>query len=130
MVPGFVDATDPAAVEAVIAQALASIGPEGLGGALLDVPGLVVVPGTPARLLRPERPWSVGYGEERVSFSRGTAVREHVVGGVRLSSDVIVPVALPGVLASLVTRAVAESGRADEVAVRLTALRDALDAGR
>ena len=47
-----------------------------------------------------------------------------------LSSDDVLPRELPGTLAALLMRALARSGQYDDAAVLLTALRDAVAAGR
>jgi hypothetical protein len=51
------------------------------------------------------------------------------VGGIVLSTDPVMPAALPGVLASLVSRGVAQQGTQEAASVLLTSLRDAVAAG-
>lgn len=126
---GFVDPRDPVAVEQVIAAALTALGP---AAALAQLSALLPVrSGRPGRLFRQEQPMTIQVGEEALSLpSRGKPTLQHVVGGVVLSRDEVVPRALPGVLASFVVRALEESGSHDDAAVLLTSLRDAVDAGR
>lgn len=125
----FVDPTDSAAVEAVVRVALTGIGPAGLLAQLASV--LPVQPGRPGGLWRAGQPTVVQVGEEALSIpARGRPSLQHVVRGVVLSQEEVPPAALPGVLAALVVRAVADSGGHDEAAVLLTSLRDALDASR
>lgn len=123
---GFVDATDPSAVADVLALLLRVIGPDAVAEQLSGV--LQVTPGRPGGVFRSATPAVVAYGDQSVTLAPRGAVLHHVVGGVRLSSDAVAPTALPGVLAGLVARAVNDSGRADDVAVLLTSLRDAAEA--
>ena len=55
----FVDPADPAAVEAVLRDALAVLGPDALLTQLADVPDLQVRPGRPGGLLRSATPGQV-----------------------------------------------------------------------
>ena len=126
---GFVDARDPSAVAAVLQGALAALGLSGVLQQLEDVPGLTVQPPQPGRLFRAAVPGSVTYGDQTARCeATGQVQLEHVVGGVVLSRDTVAPVRVAEVLASLVCRAVADFGTADDVSVRLTALRDAVAA--
>ena len=122
----FVDPTDPAAVEAVLAKALTAIGPEALLTQLSGVPDLEVRPARSGGLLRPPVPGTVGYGDRRLVLGSKSAVLEHQVGGVVLARDAVPRTSVAGTLAALVCRAVSESGAADDVSVLLTALRDAI----
>ncbi|MCW2601218.1 MAG: hypothetical protein JWM02_3047 [Frankiales bacterium] len=125
----FVDPTDSAAVEQVLRAALAGIGPAGLLSELSSV--LPVRLGREGGLFRQGQPTVIQVGEEALSIpARGRPALQHVVGGVVLSSDEVAPSALPGVLAALVMRSLAETGAHDAASVLLTSLRDALAAGR
>ena len=123
----FVDATDPADVEAVLAKALASLGEAGVLEQLAAVPDLYVEQPRRGGFFRRPMPALVAYGDRRLVVANQGAVLEHLVGGVVLARDPITRVALPGTLASLVCRAVAGSGARDDVSVLLTALRDAVE---
>lgn len=127
---GFVDPTDPASVEAVLRDAISVIGVPAVLAQLAAVPDLVVRPGRAAGLLRAATPSTVEYADQLLSVGDRGAVLGHVVGGVTLASDPVSRVALPGVLAALVVRSLGTSGAADDVAVLLTALRDAVDVAR
>ena len=122
----FLDPTDPHALEQMLRDALALLGTERLLESLAPV-----VPVNPGRRrLRGTDPTTVAYGDQVLSIDgRGRAVLEHVVGGVVLSTDPVLPAALAGVLAALVARSVAAQGNPDAAAVLLTALRDAVAAG-
>ena len=124
---GFVDPADPAAVEAVLRQALTVLGADALVTQLAEVPELQVQPRRPGRLLRPASPGVVEYGDRRLVLTDGGATLDHVVGGVVLARDPIGRAALPATLAALVCRSVTSSGAHDEVSVLLTALRDAVE---
>jgi hypothetical protein len=129
-VSGFVDAGDQAAVAAVLEAALPALGLSGVLQQLARVPGLVVRPPQPGRLLRSAVPGVVAYGDQTARVEASGRVRlEHVVAGVVLSRDDVPPVRVAGTLAGLVTRSVADTGAGDEVSVLLTALRDAVAAG-
>lgn len=125
----FVDPRDPAAVAAVLQAGLASLGLSGVLQQLAGVPGLVVRPPQPGRLLRAGVPGVVAYGDRvaRVEAS-GRVTLEHVVGGVVLSRDDVPPVRVAEALAGLVCRSVGDTGAGDEVSVLLTSLRDAVAA--
>lgn len=122
----FVDATDPAAVEAVLAKALPAIGLDAVLLQLAAVPDLYVEPARPGGFFRPRAPGIVGYGDRRLLLDPTAATLEHLVGGVVLARDPVSRTALPGALAALVCRSVADSGATDDVSVLLTALRDAV----
>jgi hypothetical protein len=128
-VNSFVDATDPAQVEAVLAAAVTALGPAGALASLAGIPELEVVPARPGGLFRAPTPATVEYGDQRLSVdARGRATLHHVVGGIVLSQDAVSRSALAGALAGLAVRAVADSGANEEVSVLLTALRDAVAA--
>lgn len=125
---GFVDPTDPAAVEQVLRAGLASIGLAGLLDQLSTV--LPVRPGRPAGRLRAARPSVVEVGQESLSLSaQGPGQLRHVVGGIVLSTEQIAVHLLPAALATLLVRYVGEGRGTDAAAVLLTALRDAAAAG-
>ena len=127
---GFVDARDPASVEAVLQQALPVVGLDGVILQLAGVPGLQVTPGRARAVFRPAVPASVSYGDRTLRVAPGSAQLVHVVGGIALAADPVTPSALPGVLAALVARAVDGYGGADQASVLLTALRDAVEVGQ
>jgi hypothetical protein len=129
-VSDFVDPSDPAAVEAVLRDALATIGADAVAAQLAAVPDLQVTRGRPSGLFRAATPAEVAYGDRRLALDDRGATLAHVVGGIVLATDPVSRVALPGTLAALVVRAVAASGAHDEVSVLLTALRDAVAASR
>jgi hypothetical protein len=129
-VTGFVDPTDAAAVEAVLRAALETVGVAGVIAQLSAVPDLVVVPGRSGGLFRSAAPSSIEYADQRLTLDDHRASLDHVVGGIVLASDPVSRVALPGVLAALVVRSLVTSGAHDDVAVLLTALRDAVDVAR
>jgi hypothetical protein len=122
----FVDPTDPAAVEAVLAKALQTIGVAALLTSLAEVPQIEVRPGRPGGLLRAPVPAAVGFGDRRLVLADKEATLEHSVGGVVLARDAVPRTAVAGTLAALVCRSVASSGAQDDVSVLLTALRDAV----
>lgn len=125
----FVDPHDPAAVTAVLQTALTALGMAGLLQQLAAVPGLAVALPQPAKLFRPAVPGVVAYGDRTVRCEpSGRLQVEHVVGAVVLSREAVPPVRAGEVLAGLVRRAVEDTGRADDVSVQLTALRDAVAA--
>lgn len=126
----FVDAADPIAVEAVLRQALAVIGLPGVLVQLESVPGLQVETGRPRGIVRAAVPASVSYGDRVLRVSDRSAELVHVVGGIALAADNVLPSALPGVLAALVARAVDGHAAGDAVSVLLTALRDAVTVGQ
>ena len=127
---GFVDATDPRAVEEVLRAALPGMGIGGLAASLQSLPGVAVRSGRARGLLRAAEPTVIGEGDEQIALTPGAdAVRNHVVGGVILSREVLAPPAVPAVLARLVVRAVLRHDSADAAAVLLTSIRDALAAG-
>ncbi|MCU1592881.1 MAG: hypothetical protein JWO12_273 [Frankiales bacterium] len=124
----FVDARDSSAVEQVLAQACTALGSAAVLAQLTSL--LPVELGRPRGLLRAERPTRITVGEEALALFTDRAPQlQHVVGGVVLSNDTVSPMALPGVLAALVVRALSSSGRYDDAAVLLTSLRDAVQAG-
>ena len=126
---GFVDATDRAQVEAVLAAAVTALGPAGALASLAGIPELEVVQARPGGLFRKPTPATVEYGDQRLSVdARGRASLHHVVGGIVLAQDSVARTALPATLAALVVRSVEASGATDEVSVLLTALRDAVAA--
>lgn len=122
----FVDATDPTAVEAVLAKALQTIGVDALLTQLAEVPDLEVQAARAGGLLRAAVPAAVAFGDRRLVLASREALLEHSVGGVVLSHDAVPRTAIAGTLAALVCRSVAASGTADDVSVLLTALRDAV----
>ena len=124
----FVDAADPAAVEAVLRDALGLLGADRVLEVLSSV--LPVQQGRAGGLFRSAEPDRVAVGD-RVLWvdEHQRASLQHVVGGVVLATDPVQPAALPGVLAALVTRCVAEQGSSDAASVLLTSLRDAVSAG-
>ncbi len=122
----FVDARDPASVEAVLRQAIPVVGLAGVLTQLDGVPGLRVDPGRPRGRFRAAEPASAAYGDRTLQVTASAAELVHVVGGIRLAAEPLEPAAVPGVLAALVTRAVAGQASADEASVLLTALRDAV----
>lgn len=125
---GFVDPRDTAAVERVLAQACTALGSASVLAQLTSV--LPVQMGRPGGLFRQELPTRITVGEEALALFTDRAPQlQHVVGGVVLSTDTVSPVALPGVLAAFVVRALSHSGRYDDAAVLLTSLRDAVQAG-
>ena len=121
----FVDPTDPAAIEAVLAKALPALGVDALLVQLAGVPDLYVQPPRPGGFFKPPTPAIVAYGDRRLMLDPATSTLEHLVGGVVLARDPVTRAALPGALAALVCRSVVGSGAADDVSVLLTALRDA-----
>lgn len=124
----FIDATDPAAVEGVLRGALALLGADRLLEALASV--VPVQRGRDGGLFRAAEPDRVAVGDRVLWIDAAQrASLQHVVGGVVLATDPVQPAALPGVLAALVTRAVAQQGSADAASVLLTSLRDAVAAG-
>jgi hypothetical protein len=123
-VSDFVDPADPRAVEDVLAKALPAIGIDGVLAQLDAVVDLEVVPPRAGGLFASRRPGAVSYGDRRLVLD-DRPVLEHIVGGVVVARDAVTRGALPGMLAALVCRSVAESGAADQVSVLLTALRDA-----
>ncbi len=127
---GFVDPLDPPAVEQVLATSVRGLGLERTLANLASVPGLGQRAARGGGLFRAAEPALVWCGDRVLRFDQhGQGVLDHVVGGIILASDPVAPPAVPGVLASLVVRAVQATGGADDVAVLLTALRDALGAG-
>ncbi len=127
---GFVDPLDPPAVEQVLATSVRGLGLERTLAHLASVPGLGQRAARGGGLFRAAGPALVWCGDRVLRFDQhGHGVLDHVVGGIILASDPVAPPAVPGVLASLVVRAVQATGGADDVAVLLTALRDALGAG-
>ena len=125
---GFVDPTDPAAVEQVLRAALAGIGRTALLTQLSTV--LPVRPGRPAGFLKPAQPTVVEVGQESLSLpDRGPGLLRHVVGGILLSTDPVAEHRVPGALATLLVRYVQEGRGPDDAAILLTALRDAAAAG-
>jgi hypothetical protein len=126
-VSDFVDPTDPAAVEAVVATALRAIGVDALLVQLSNVPDLYVQPARPGGFFTAASPAMVASGDRRLLLEPRAGTLEHLVGGVVLARDPVTPAALPGVLSALVCRAVAVSGANDDVSVLLTALRDAVE---
>jgi hypothetical protein len=128
-VNGFVDASDAAQVEAVLAAAVTALGPAGALASLAGLPELEVVPARPGGLFRAPTPATVEYGDKRLSVdAKGRVTLHHVVGGIVLSQDSVSRTALPATLAALVVRSVEASGATDEVSVLLTSLRDAVAA--
>lgn len=126
---GFVDPGSPAEVEQVLAGCLPALGLPGTLEQLGRIAGLGLRAGRPGGLFRAAEPVLVVVGDRALRVGAdGSALLDHVVGGIVLSSDRLVPSALPGVLAALVTRAVAASGDRDGAAVVLTSLRDAVSA--
>ena len=126
----FVDARDPASVEAVVQQALPVVGLEGVIHQLAALPGLQVTAGRARGVFRPAVPASVTYGDRTLRVAPGAAELVHIVGGIALAADPVTPAALPAVLAALVARAVDGYGGADQASVLLTALRDAVEVGQ
>ena len=125
----FVDPTDHLTVEQVLVGCLSALGPAAVLAQLSAV--LPVRLGHAGGLFRAAVPTVVGEGEELLSIpSEGRPRLQHIVGGVVLSSDDVPPRELPGTLAALLMRALARSGQYDDAAVLLTALRDAVAAGR
>lgn len=122
----FIDPADPAAVEAVLRDALGALGTDAVLTQLTSVPDLYVQPARGGSFFRAAEPAMVAYGDRRLLLGAQAVTLEHLVGGVVLARDPVTRVALPGALAALVTRSVAGSGAADEVSVLLTALRDAV----
>lgn len=122
----FVDPAEPAAVEAVLRDALTALGLDALLTQLSPVPDLYVQPARAGGFFRAAEPAMVAYGDRRLLLDPQGTTLEHLVGGVVLARDGISRTALPGALAALVCRSVAGSGAADEVSVLLTALRDAV----
>jgi hypothetical protein len=128
MTSGFVDAADPQAVEAVLRDALALLGADRVLETLATV--VPVRRGRAGGLFRDPEPDQVAVGDRLLRVDDlGRASLQHVVGGIVLATDPVMPAALPGVLASLVTRSVADQGSQDAASVVLTALRDAVSAG-
>lgn len=124
----FVDATDPTAVEAVLRDALALLGPDRVLETLASV--VPVRLGRDGGLFRSAEPDQVAVGDRVLWIDQHQrASLQHVVGGVVLATDPVLPAALPGVLAALVSRAVAQQGSSDAASVLLTSLRDAVSAG-
>ena len=123
----FVDPADPQEVELVLAPAVALLGPARLLDALSEV--LPVSAGRRGGLFRAAEPYRMAVGDRVLAVDEHQrASLQHVVGGIVLATDTVRAADLAGVLASLVSRAVAEQGNGDEVAVALTSLRDAVDA--
>ena len=124
----FVDPTDTQAVEQVLRPALALLGIEGVLQALAAV--VPIVFGKPGGLLRRGQPHQLTAGERTLRIDgHHRATVQHVVGGIVLSTDDVLPKDLPGVLANLVSRSVADHDSADAAAIVLTSVRDAVTAG-
>jgi hypothetical protein len=124
----FVDAADPHAVETVLRDALALLGADRVLETLASV--VPVRRGREAGLFRGAEPDQVVVGDRVLHVDdAGRASLQHVVGGIVLATDPVMPAALPGVLASLVSRCVAALGSQDAASVVLTSLRDAVSAG-
>jgi hypothetical protein len=124
----FVDPSDPQAVEAVLHDAVALLGVDPVLETLAPV--VPVRMGHTAGLFHGAEPDQVVVGD-RVLWvdEHQRASLQHVVGGIVLSTEPVMPAALPGVLASLVSRYVAERGSHESASVLLTSLRDAVAAG-
>jgi hypothetical protein len=124
----YVDPADVSAVAEVLAGTLQLMGPAGLGDLLARLPGVRVVPATPARLFRPAAEGGVWVGPEHlVRLDATPVVDQHVVGGVVLQRSVVPPARVPGVLAALVVDLARDEGTAEETAVVLTAAREVID---
>ena len=124
---GFVDATDPAAVEQVLTGAVEALGLPGLLEQLADVPGLRFTAARAGGLLRAATPAVLEVGDQVIAVrADGSGELRHVVGGVVLSHDPISRHQLAGALAPLLVRAVSDSGGQDQLSVQLTAMRDAI----
>ena len=124
---GFVDPTDPVEVEEVLASAVPGFGLQGVLDQLAAVPGLPIRPGRPGGLLRRPEPATIDVDDRRLSITdEGRATLQHIVGGVVLATDRVAPRDLPGMLAAMLTRAVAQLTSADQLSVILTSMRDAL----
>ena len=122
---GPVDPYDVRQVAEVLTATLRVIGTDGLLDLLLRLPGVRLVPGTPARLFRPAVESGLWLGPEHfVSLSPDAAVHQHVVGGVVLQRAALSPADLPRVLAGLVTALTRAQDSADETALVLSAARD------
>lgn len=126
---GFVDATDPASVEAVLRAALPAVGVAGVLAQLAQVPGLQVEPGRSGGLFRAAVPAQVGYRDRTLRWDPAGPVDVHMVGGIVLSTEPVVAAGVAALLADLVTRAVRDHEAGDAVSVGLTALRDAVQIG-
>jgi hypothetical protein len=127
---GPVDPYDVRQVAEVLTATLRVIGTDGLLDLLLRLPGVRLVPGTPARLFRPAVESGLWLGPEHfVSLcpSPDAAVHQHVVAGVVLQRAALSPADLPRVLAGLVTALTRAQDSADETAMVLTAARDVVD---
>ncbi len=125
---GFVDPLDPPSVEQVLSSSLSGLGRERTLEHLSTVPGLGQRAGRPGGLFRGAEPALVWCGDRVLRFDEhDQGVLDHVVGGIVLASDPVPGPAVAGVLASLVVRSVQATGAADDVAVLLTSLRDALE---
>ena len=123
----FVDATDPSAVEQVLARAVVGLGLTGLIEQLAAVPGLRMRQGRPAGLLRGAEPTVLEVGDQALAVAHdGAGELRHVVGGVVLSRDAVSPFQLPGVLAAMLVRSLQTSGAHDQLSVVLTSVRDAV----
>lgn len=123
----FVDAKDPLAIEHVLQRAVSAMGLQGTLEQLAGVPGLPMRLGRPGAFLRKAEPTSLVVGDRALSVTeQGEASLQHVVGGVVLSRQAVIPRDLPAMLAAMVSRAAEEGGFHDQLAVTLTAMQDAL----
>lgn len=126
---GFVDPTDRAEVERVLSRAVSVIGLVGVVEQLAGAGGLDVRRGRPGGFLRQELPTVLTVDDQSLAVaSNGSARLQHTVADVVLSHDRVAPARVPAVLADLLARSVASSGAHDQLAVSLTALRDAVEA--
>ena len=126
---GFIDPTDIAAVERALKATLAGLSLTALLTQLATA--LPVRLGRPAGFLRPAQPSVLNVGQESLTLpAQGPGVLRHVVGGIVLSTESVAARALPAVLATLIAAFANETGDPDDLAVLLTALRDAAAAGR
>jgi hypothetical protein len=121
---GYVDPTDPAQVEPVIAATVAYGGLAAVADLLARLPGTTTVPQMAKRFLRPSVPAAVWLGPESCWSCTEPPTLLHVVGGVVLHRDPVTPGEAPGLLGRVVADLARRTGAVGDSAAVLTAARD------
>ena len=130
--PGYLDPYDAVAVADLVTRLQAAAGTEGVIDLLRRLPGASTVPGRRGGLFRATTPDSLRLGSEYAVAAGGPGgappVLEHVVSGVVLQREPLLPGRVAGVLPRVVADLARELGARTEVSVVLTAVAETLPA--
>ena len=125
---GYLDPYDAAAVADLVTRLQAAAGTDGVVDLLRRLPGASAVPGRSGGLFRAATPDSLRLGSEYAVSLTDPPVLEHVVSGVVLQREVLLPGRVGSVLPRVVADLARELGARTEASVVLTAVAETLPA--